>query len=240
MQHLKKIILCLSILLLASSLCAQDYGDDIFIDSVDGGDNTISLVEVVGNNNQDYGALTLTPSANPSLSELLIILISDDEDGETAVPPDGFSAIGTGIVTEGTTNSVYAYYKEAGGSEPASYAWDADGGNRVVAGVLIRLSKTGGTWSIADNATSTDASASSVDTGSVTVGADQFLIAFWGGDDSTTVNTAPTDMTPRYTYSTSVSAACYTQDDASGATTKTLVWSGGTQTCTWAIVVGLI
>jgi hypothetical protein len=193
--------------------------------AAEGGD-TISYRAGSGTNGYtDPGSITLTKPSGTVEGDMMIVLITDDATGN-ALTCSGWTAISE------TDNQarVSAFYKEAGGSEPADYTFTAAGAGRGFAGVIGSFSKTGGTWdasAITTNDTTNTGAVASLTTTSITCVDSSILICGFGNDSAFTVSVAPADMTivDAAQVGNSVAAAMYYEARDSGGVTKSITWS---------------
>lgn len=83
------------------------------------------------------------PSGTASSDLLITFLVIDSTTPDITTPPTGFAEVDD--TTEGGTLRGHTYWKEAGGSEPASYTWTYSGSDNAVCH-MIAVQKTGGSW----------------------------------------------------------------------------------------------
>jgi hypothetical protein len=184
----------------------------------------------------EYGVNTgsncvVSVPANTEDGDLLVVILNNDD--ASAINPSGWTQIVTGQYTSAI---LYVGYRTAS-SEPASYDFGSD---TQLAGIIILLTKTSGTWSVDDSAIDYTSVGATPEPGAVTMGSGGGMLLFaWGGDDSTTVVTPPADMTQVYIGSPGSShvGGWYESVDA-GDHTKTITLSGGNNAAA-AIAVGL-
>lgn len=140
-------------------------------------------------NNQTSGVTnTITAADLGSISngDLLIYVVADDSDA-VCTDPAGFIEIDN---TSNGTSRITVGYKVAS-AESGDYAFTVAGVASVV--VMLRLTKTGGTWRVVDNSEGTGTA--DITTTSVTATDGSVLVVLCGYDDAQTLTAVPTDMT---------------------------------------------
>ena len=81
------------------------------------------------------GTLTITKPSGTAANDVLIASVAVAPSSVAISPPSGWTLVRRMDNAGPTSNSLAVYYKVAGGSEPASYAWSVSGASFSVGGV---------------------------------------------------------------------------------------------------------
>ena len=81
------------------------------------------------------GTLTITKPTGTAANDVLIASVAVTPSSVAINPPSGWTLVRRTDNSGPTSNSLAVYYKVAGGSEPASYAWSVSGASFSVGGI---------------------------------------------------------------------------------------------------------
>src|SRR6267142_644605 len=81
------------------------------------------------------GTLTITKPPGTAANDVLIASVAVTPSSVAINPPSGWTLVRRTDNSGPTSNSLAVYYKVAGGSEPASYAWSVSGASFSVGGI---------------------------------------------------------------------------------------------------------
>jgi hypothetical protein len=79
--------------------------------------------------------LTITKPSGTAVNDVLVASVAVTPSTAAIMPPSGWTLVRRMNNTGPTSNSLAVYYKAAGSSEPASYAWSVGGSSFTVGGI---------------------------------------------------------------------------------------------------------
>jgi len=203
----------------------------------------ISIIGVSSAQSNSTDAFALTMPVGTTEGHQMIAIIADDQSTEPTWSCSGWAQMSSYWHTVGNGPGLVAFSKTAAAAESGPYDFDENGSGTYCAGVIITLSKTGGTWDLdqASNTSEIPNSQSSITTGSVTCTDDSILIVVYANEGGKTVNTAPDSVTVIGTETlSSLAIAGYYELRNAGAITKTLVWSANDESASMALVLDIV
>lgn len=195
-------------------------------------------------NNGTATTLVLTPEAGTASGDILVAFLTDDATARTLTAPDGtWTAIQS--YNAGPFSGA-SFYKVLSAAPAANYTFSgfAGGGSNVNAGTLTSIALGGESFNAITSSVANQDVAGTVQATTAVTGVTDpsILLCAWMGDDSVTVSSAPSGMTLEEAVEPGATLALETYSQVNpgtGSLTKSLTWSGSTQTIAIAALFDL-
>lgn len=211
------------LILLTLLLSAPCYGWEVVYRSsaASGGGASISYESYASANGSSDTPTINTPSGT-SDGDLLVVTLNNDNSADFTYT--GWTLIQ--LVSNYSSADLLMAYKTASNEGATQTFGLATAGEW--AGVIVRLSKSSGTWNIDDSDGSGETSADTVAFTGLTSTTPGMLLFGMGSDDAVTITTAPTDMTEVVIETPASSrAGMWYESVSAGSNDKTIISNGG-------------
>jgi hypothetical protein len=181
-----------------------------------------------------YQSATTCTSATTTLScntptstadgDLLVAIINNDDN--SAITATGWTQIQ--YANDYASADTAMYYKVAS-SEGSTVSFTRASGTSEFAGVVVRLTKSAGTWAVTDSGVASGASQTTLTVSGIGATNPGMLLFGWGSDDARDYSTAPADMTSADAVSGLTASRCqmfYQNVSVAQDYSKTMTWIG--------------